>query len=259
MHPSLWPLFSARRKIHWGLVPRPHYAYCIYYAASLARILNIPRISVVELGVAGGNGLVVAEQHAHWIQQEIGVEIEIYGFDSGEGLPEPEDYRDLQFAWRAGFFRMDREALQKRLKISKLVLGNVRETTATFFDQFNPAPIGCIFHDLDFYSSTRDSLKLLEAPSERLMPRIYNYFDDIIGSDLGLQSDYVGQRLAIREFNEAHAERKIANCYQFAHRRRQRRWYQQIFAFHDFRHPQYNQFIETSNMQLPLPSKVPRT
>lgn len=36
------------------------------------------------------------------------------------------------------------------------------------------------------------------------MPRIYNYFDDIIGSDLGLQNDFVGQRLAIREFNEQH-------------------------------------------------------
>jgi hypothetical protein len=224
----------------------------MYYAARLAKLLGLPRISVIEFGVAGGNGLVVIEQHARWIRRELDVEMEIYGFDTGEGLPEPLDYPDLPFAWRAGFFKMDRPALEKRLQVSRLVIGDVRDTSRVFFDRYDPAPIGCIFHDLDFYSSTRDSFAILEAPSERLLPRIYNYFDDIIGSDLGLQSDFVGQRLAIREFNERHAERKIANCYQFAHRKTQKRWYQQIFAFHDFRHPQYNEYIETAGLQLPL-------
>lgn len=36
---------------------RPNYAYCTYHAADLARRLGIPRISVIEFGVAGGNGL----------------------------------------------------------------------------------------------------------------------------------------------------------------------------------------------------------
>jgi hypothetical protein len=220
--------------------------------------LRIPKISAIEFGVAGGNGLVVAEQHIQWVQRETGVAIELYGFDSGEGLPPPEDYRDLPFGWRAGFFKMDRAALERRLTMSRLIFGNVRDTVSSFFERYNPAPVGCIFHDLDFYSSTRDSFKLLEAPSERLLPRIYNYFDDIIGSDLGLQSDFVGQRLAIREFNDSHTDRKMATCYQFAHRRKQKRWYQQIFAFHDFTHPLYNQYIDADapDLQLPLPSQA---
>jgi hypothetical protein len=254
VHPALWPLFSAKHKIHWGLVPRPHYAYCMYQAARLAKLLGIPRISVLEFGVAGGNGLVVIEQNARWIQRELGVELEIYGFDTGEGLPEPVDYRDLPYGWKAGFFKMDRAALERRLQFSRLVIGQVRDTGRTFFEQYNPAPIGCVFHDLDFYSSTRDALTILETRSERLLPRIFHYFDDIIGTDLMLQNEFVGQRRAIQEFNEFHADRKIAGCPQFHHRKTRKKWHHQIFVFHDFLHPQYNQFIDVENQQLPLGS-----
>jgi hypothetical protein len=252
MHPLLWPFFSAKHKIHWGVVPRPHYAYCLYQAARLAKLLRIPRISALEFGVAGGNGLVVLEQHARWIERDLGVQLEIYGFDSGEGLPEPEDYRDVPYAWKAGFFKMDRPALEQRLEVSRLVIGNVRETGQTFFDRYNPAPVGCVLHDLDFYSSTRDALKVLEAEPKHYLPRVFHYFDDIIGSDLVLQNEYVGQRRAIKEFNESHSDRKITNCYQFYHRKKRKKWHQQIFIFHDFAHPQYNQFIEAEDQQLPL-------
>jgi hypothetical protein len=252
MHHLLWPLFSAKHKIHWGLVPRPHYAYCLYQAARLAKLLGVPRISALEFGVAGGNGLVVIEQHARWIQRELGVHVEIYGFDTGEGLPEPEDYRDVPYAWKAGFFKMDRPALERRLEVGQLVIGNVRDTGRTFFDRYKPAPVGCVFHDLDFYSSTRDALTVLEAASEHFLPRVFHYFDDIIGSDLVLQNEYVGQRRAIMEFNEGHAHKKITNCYQFYHRKVRKKWHRQIFVLHDFLHPQYDKFIETDNQQLPL-------
>jgi len=79
MHPLLWPWFSAKHKINWGLVPRPHYAYCLYQAARLAKLLGVVRISALEFGVAGGNGLIVMEQHARWIERELGVHLEIYG------------------------------------------------------------------------------------------------------------------------------------------------------------------------------------
>jgi len=194
----------------------------------------------------------VIEQHARWIQRELGVHLEIYGFDTGEGLPEPEDYRDVPYAWKAGFFKMDRPALERRLEVSQLVIGNVRDTGRTFFDQYKPAPVGCVFHDLDFYSSTRDALTVLEAAPEHFLPRVFHYFDDIIGSDLVLQNEYVGQRRAIMEFNEGHANKKITNCYQFYHRKMRKKWHQQIFVLHDFLHPQYDEFIETDNQQLPL-------
>src|SRR5258708_36733244 len=183
VHRALWPFFSAKHKIHWGLVPRPHYAYCLYQAARLAQLLGVPRISALEFGVAGGNGLVVIEQHARWIQRGLGVGLEIYGFDTGEGLPEPLDYRDVPYAWKAGFFKMDRPALERRLKLSQLVIGNVRDTGRTFFDQYNPAPIGCVFHGLEFYSSPRAALEVLDASSDRLLPRVFIVFDHILAPD----------------------------------------------------------------------------
>jgi len=249
---GLWRLFPARRVIRWGLTPRPHYAYCMYQAAALAKRLGITRISALEFGVAGGNGLVAAEELAAWIYGELGVEFEIFGFDTAEGLPEPLDYRDLPYHWKAGFFRMDRAALERRLSSSRLVIGNVRDTVHSFLAEHRPAPIGCIFHDLDFYSSTRDALKLLDAPSENFLPRVFNYFDDIIGSDTVLYNDYVGQRLAIHEFNEAHTTRKLARCYQFLRRKRRKLWQEQIFIFNDFLHPLYGRFVSEENQQLPL-------
>jgi hypothetical protein len=36
------------------------------------------------------------------------VDIELYGFDSGSGLPPPLDYRDMPHYFRAGLYEMDR-------------------------------------------------------------------------------------------------------------------------------------------------------
>jgi hypothetical protein len=252
MLPVLWPLFPAKQKIHWSLAPRPHYAYCMFHAARLAKRLLIPRISILEFGVAGGNGLAIIERHAAWIRREMAVDFQIFGFDTGEGLPEPESYLDLPYHWKAGFFRMDRASLDQKLSVSQLVLGNVRETSQTFFALHDPAPVGCIFHDLDFYSFTRDAFKLLDDPSLRFLPRVFNYFDDIIGSEVELYNDYTGQRRAINEFNDSHAERKLARCYHFHRLKVHRVWHEQIFILHDFAHPLYNRFVSDDDQQLPL-------
>ena len=44
-------------------VERPHYGHCIFEAAKLAARLNYPKISVVEFGCGGGNGLLNAEMN----------------------------------------------------------------------------------------------------------------------------------------------------------------------------------------------------
>ncbi|NIP15814.1 MAG: hypothetical protein GWM88_14255 [Pseudomonadales bacterium] len=36
-----------------------------------------------------------------------GVDIEIWGFDSGKGLPAPKDYRDLPYIRQEAFFEFD--------------------------------------------------------------------------------------------------------------------------------------------------------
>ncbi|HEY5681248.1 MAG TPA: hypothetical protein VIS55_14360 [Pseudomonadales bacterium] len=51
--------------------------------------------------MAGGNGLVEMERIAREVEPLFGVGIEIWGFDSGKGLPAPRDYRDLPYIWQA--------------------------------------------------------------------------------------------------------------------------------------------------------------
>src|SRR5438270_12829026 len=43
---------------------RPNYLWCVLHAADVARNLGVARISALELGVAGGNGLIALEAAA---------------------------------------------------------------------------------------------------------------------------------------------------------------------------------------------------
>lgn len=215
-------------------VERPEYGYALYHAAQLGRALGQKRISAIEFGVAGGAGVVNLEFHAKNIMKEIDIGIDIFGFDLETGLPAPTDYRDLPFKWFEGAYKMDREALESRLEMTKLIIGDVRETIKTFYDDYSPAPIGAIFFDLDFYSSTMGAFEIFNTPQINYLPRVMCYFDDILGTN-----PYIGELLAIDEFNESNPMRKIVKPYAL-HALRGRLWNEKIFQMHDFEHPQYN-------------------
>ena len=83
-----------------------------------------------------------------------------------------------------------------------LCLGDIRYTVPTFVEKFVPAPIGFVAVDLDYYSSTVDALKVFDLPESYMLPRVLCYFDDIVGEDHVLQNEFVGELLAIREFND---------------------------------------------------------
>ena len=104
-------LISYEKRLSIEAVDRPNYGYCIFQAAKLARLLNYPRISVIEFGCGGGNGLLHAEMHIKEVMKLFSVDIELYGFDAGSGLPSPVDYRDMPHYFRAGLYEMDRAAL----------------------------------------------------------------------------------------------------------------------------------------------------
>lgn len=244
-------LFSYPTRIIFNAEARPQYAYCIYSAAKLAKRLGYEKISVLEFGVAGGNGLVNAEYHAKKTEDATGVAVEVYGFDTGEGLPRPEDYRDLPYIWQDGFYRMDKEVLETRLSRAKLVLGNVNTTLDAFFSENDVAPIGCIFHDLDYYSSTRDSFRVFDLDERHRLPRIFNYFDDVLGNDLSLYNEFTGERLAIKKYNTAHDTSKIAPVHHFK-RVAPFPWHSTIFIHHDFEHRDYNTYIGPNDSQSPL-------
>ncbi len=188
---------------------RPNYAWGVLQGAHLAKAIGINRVSVIEFGVAGGNGLISLEKAAERAEQILGVGIDVYGFDTGRGLPKPVDYRDCPNLWIETGFPMDVERLEKRLDRARLILGLV-ENTVPIFLQSNPAPVAFVSFDLDYYSSTMHAFEVLKADQALLLPRVHCYFDDILGFTY---SDFTGERLAIHEFNNSQATRKISNIF----------------------------------------------
>jgi hypothetical protein len=236
---SLNALFTKILSERNGYELRANYLWGVLQAAHLAKALAIDRISVIEFGVAGGNGLIALEYAAAKVEKALDVAVDVYGFDPGSGLPQPRDYRDLPSIWVKGAFSMDVERLKRALQKAELLLGEVATSVPKFLAA-QPAPVGFVAFDLDYYSSTMDAFKLLEADPARLLPRIYCYFDDIMGH---LYSEFTGERLAIREFNDAHPMRKIAPIYGLKYflskSEAQECWAEMMYLAHIFNHELY--------------------
>jgi hypothetical protein len=241
------------RLIKLNAIPRPNYAYILLRAADLANRLGIPAISALEFGVAGGNGLIAMQAHAETIGKLTGVEIKVYGFDTGGGLPPPQGYRDLPYIWQEAHFKMDEAALRQRLGKAELVLGLVEDTVANFATTHNPPPVGAISFDLDYYSSSVAAFGIFNMPQEKRLPRIYNYFDDILSSNLGAVGNAVGVPLAIEEHRKAHPHHGLDPLvhleFEYAP---VRRWHRQIYVMSDFSHPRHDEYIVKADRQLKL-------
>lgn len=237
----LTPATGFSRRVDYDLLPRTHYGYCMYQAALQAKRLGLSQISAIEFGVGGGGGLIEMENYAEAIERETGVAFQVWGFDTGSGMPKTDDPRDMLYVWQPGFFAMDVEGLKKKLRRAELVLGDVRASVPEFIAQKPPAPIGFISFDLDYYSSTRDAFKLFENDNRWFLPRVFCYFDDIIGDDAELHSEFSGELLAIDEFNRAHEKTKIGRLHLLRHKRRiPAPWNDVIYVCHRFDHPDYN-------------------
>ena len=106
-----------------------------------------------------------------------------------------------------------------------------------------PAPIAFISLDLDLYSSTVHALRLLEADSALLLPRIQCYLDDILGFTF---ADFNGERLAVAEFNDAQAMRKISPIYgarfYVPPRYANANWVEKLYMAHILDHPRYGDY-----------------
>jgi len=220
---------------------RPSYTWGVLHGAYLAKALGIPRISVAEFGVAGGSGLIALENAAEKVEERLGVKVDVYGFDTGRGLPKPTDYRDLPNLYSEGSFAMDFNVLKPRLKRAQLVLGLIKDTMPGFIES-KPAPMAFMSVDVDLYSSTMDVFKLLEADTGLLLPRIYLYFDDIMGFTC---ADFNGERLAVAEFTSTHEKRKISPIYGLRHfvpkPFADKMWPEMIYMAHILDHPLYNE------------------
>jgi hypothetical protein len=102
---------------------------------------------------------------------------------------------------------MDVDRLAARLTIAQLVLGDVAHTIPEWVSRPDILPIGFIGFDLDYYSSTRHALKVFDGSARTRLPRVTCYS---VWPERACHNEFVGELLAIREFNEVHRDRKLS-------------------------------------------------
>lgn len=199
---------STRSKIDYDCVPRHGYAYSIQAAADHAKYYGIKRLTLIEFGVAAGAGLMNMCWIAERITKETGVEFDIVGFDSGEGMPPPRDYRDHPEYYLTGDYPVtDKAALLKALPSNAKIYYGPIEQTLKQAEQEITSAIGFISIDVDYFFSTEQSLEILTWQPERYLPAVPMYFDDVAFLD---HNRFCGELLAIDSFNEQRQFRKIA-------------------------------------------------
>jgi hypothetical protein len=230
---------SYRAKIAFDVVRRRHYAYCTLLAADLAKARGIEAVTVVEFGVAGGDGLLNLCDIGRQVRSLTGVRVEVVGFDSGCGNPPPRDYRDHPDLYQGGDFPMNVENLKRKLPThGRLILGELKETVPDFMKELSlRAPLGFAAIDVDYYSSAVEAMALfLDAEPGKYLPTTVLYLDDIV--DIS-NSRFTGEMLAVEDFNMAHPMRKI-DRYRFLRSERifkSARWIDQVYVLHVLDHP----------------------
>jgi hypothetical protein len=244
---GLWARFpagSVATRVRYGIFERPHYAYGMYKAAQQARALKLPAISAMEFGVSRGLGLLAMESAAREISEATGIRVSVFGFDTGGGLPPPEDYRDLPHVWQQGFYKMDAGKLQARLQGAELLLGDVADTVPEWLKRSDVPPVGFAAFDMDYYSSTIRAFRLFGGPTTHHLPRTYCYLDDITWPEEACHCDYLGELAALRDFNAVNEHRKICPLNLLRNTRANHSfWHDQMYVFHNFQHPRYNDCV----------------
>ena len=240
-----FPLGSFEFRLALEAFRRPWYAYGVWHAADLARRLKLEAVSVIEFGVAGGDGLCELERVAQEAEKALAIKIHVLGFDTGAGMPQAADHRDLPYVWRKGLYRMDVEKVRSRLSRAELVLGDVATTVPHAVRSGLPAPVGFVAFDLDFHSSTAAAFHIFDGADPQYLPRVLCYFDDIQSGDHYWHSEDVGELLAIREFNEFPGRPdRIRPAYNLAASLPfSPAWAERVWVYHRFHHPLYNTYI----------------
>jgi len=200
---------SYKLKIYFDLVLRQQHAYGILFGTEKAIKDGYKKLTIIEFGVANGAGLINISKICKKLNKIYGVEYKIYGFDTGVGMPDPLDFRDHPELYKAGDFPMDQKNLNKILPINcKMIIGDVKTTVPEFVnsDFLLESPIGFVCIDVDYYSSSRDALRILLADPKKYLDHFPVYFDDV---DEYSHNSWCGELLAIKEFNETNINRKI--------------------------------------------------
>lgn len=219
---------------------KPHYETILLESCKEAKKLGINNVSVLELGVAGGNGIIALEKYKKSIESYLKIKIDIYGFDTGEGMPKSNLKEDLIFAFKPGQFKIDKDSIAKKTN-SKIFYGDIKNTVGDFI-KLNPNKICCIFFDLDYYSSTKAFLDQVNTLKKYLLPRVLCYFDDLHVPEKYISS-VNGVPLAINEFNSLNTNCKLGASVDHILDFKFTLAKSLIYVLHDFDNPDYNRFI----------------
>lgn len=217
---------------------RPHYVWGVLQGAALGKVLGLERVSVMEIGVAGGAGLLAMQRVAELAEELVGIKIEVYGFDTGVGIPKPIDYRDMPYKWSEGYYPCDVNQLKQHLRAAQLKIGLLKDTIPDFL-QARPAPIAFVAFDTGMYSSTKDAMSLLRAEYAQLIPRVPCAFRSAIGKDV---TEFGAELLAISEFNAESPMRKLSTIKgltYFVPPQFRWWWIDTMYSLHILDHPQY--------------------
>tara|TARA_B100000686_G_C16709055_1_gene928034 strand:+ start:778 stop:1566 length:789 start_codon:yes stop_codon:yes gene_type:complete len=225
---------------------RPQYETILLESCLEAKKLGYKEITVLELGVAGGNGIVSLEKYRKKIQKKIDIKINIYGFDTGEGIPKSNLKEDLPFIWKAGQYKINKEKLEKRVD-SKIYYGDIKNTVEEFC-KINPKNISVIFFDLDLYSSTASFLKKINYWGKFISPRVYCYFDDLF--NYNYVSHFNGELLAIKEFNKENQDYKIGTNIDHVADFKFPLAKGLLYTLHNFNHEDYLKYIGLDDNEL---------
>jgi hypothetical protein len=190
-------------------IGRQHYARSLALGVWQAISCGYGQLAAVEMGVARGKGLLELCQAAAFFRDTMGIDIRVYGFDNGTGLPAVEGYRDHPEIWQSGEFHLqDPDQLRTQLpSFAELIIGDIADTVGGFEATLHERKLAFVAIDVDFYSSTNSCFGMLNWAPECYLPTVPFYFDDI--EDFMTYNDWCGEELAIREFNDAHQWRKF--------------------------------------------------
>ena len=225
-------------KIFFDLILRQHNAYSILKCAEDAKKMNLSTVTLIEFGVASGSGLVNMATIAKKVSKITNIKFNIFGFDTGTGLPAPKNLKDYPNAFQEGDYPIDIQRLKRILPDNvELVLGDVKETVVSFIKKISPeAPIGYIVLDLDYYSSSFGALQVLTHDSDKYLPTVHLYADDI--DEFG-HSQFCGEEAAIENFNGKNELRKIEKNIFLKHGRlfKKAKWLDKMFKISILDHP----------------------
>ena len=245
-------------KIKYDCVPRQPYAFGLgegFRIASEQRTaLDIKRLVVIEFGVASGAGLLNMCRISDQLADHYKLPVRAIGFDTGEGMPAPVDYRDHPEKYLDGdFIPHDKSRIEASLPSNaSIIYGPIAENVGKLEEILEPGDcIGFVSVDVDYWSSTVDCLKVFRNPKLRFLPTTPVYFDDVNNVD---HNEFAGELLAIKEFNAEAQEQKIAKMNQLRNWRifKNALYLDQMYWFYDFSSPYFTRDFHSQRKRIQL-------